>query len=337
MKAAPKTLANRPLALGMFALTLTASAFLAGGTDTAMAQTQQRVSTRRGNIPAPVVNNGTVVNNGSNGTIVIDPTAPSVPNVAVAAPPAIGDQWNDGIVEKLHRWDYAAAQSFADADPKRAISHYKSGLMEILDTASLDQHRLSWTFKMAERTLALVERLQALPPVDAERDINAILLVLKSSYHMIENYYYSLDIQFWIPYYMVCRGHWTNSSINYDLGQFEYILNQYSLSQVQWFKQNFVDITPDGVSPRFSARIFLGVLSHVARGLSLDLGTDPNSLNPNLFPLAYAQAARSFKGLADEIDQYLAGNGLYSNDERAVNATYNRLNMIIGLIGVKKK
>lgn len=312
MKSTPRNPANRPLALGKFALTLTATAFLLGGTDIARAQSPNPRSSQR-------------VTAGEGGT---NSGGTDVQYRAVT-----NDPWNDGVVDILNHKDYLAVQAWADGEPARAIHIYREGLLEVLSTATATEHRLSWTYKMAERTLALVDRLQALPVDNLERDQRAILLVLQSSYNMIERYYYSLDIQFWIPYYMVVRGHWPQERIHYDINQFETVLNNYSLSQVAWFKKEFARLSTESIIPLFSANVFLTVLSSVARGLAADLSVDPNAPNPNLFPLAYSQAARSLKSLAEEIDNHLIGNGVFSNDERAVNAAYDRLQKIIGYIG----
>jgi hypothetical protein len=130
---------------------------------------------------------------------------------------------------------------------------------------------------------------------------------------------------------MHCAGQLKD--VHYNLEKYEEMLTAYALKQIHWFQQKFVMSTDElGTVPRYSAKTFLITLASFARGLSSDLGADPSNPNPDLFPLAHAQASRSLAKLADQIEQHLAGNGIFGNDQRAVNFTYTRLSQILGYV-----
>jgi hypothetical protein len=310
----PSTL-TQPLMLGAFAL-----AALIGGTDIAGAQSlnQSRIS---------IQSTSTSLEGGSNvggsddhfGTDATDP-------------------WADGVVDTLIEHAQIAVQAFADGSTQLAIQHYKKGLELILQTANAQQNRLSWTYKISERTLELANRLEASADQSSEKDLRPIVTLLQSSYQLIEQYYYSLDIQYLTPYRMYCANPQGRIPAHYDVIQFENMLRTYSLKQIAWFQNKFVMNTDQlGVVPRYSGRVFLITLASVARGLSDDLSGGTQNPNPSLFPLAYGQAARSLAKLSDQIEQHLAGNGIFGNDQRAVNFTYERLLQIVSYINGLQK
>ena len=303
---------NQPLALGALAILA-----LVGGTDIASAQTSpNRITVQR----ASVSEGGSNVGGSEDHFAQIDP-------------------WADGIVDVLSEQEQIAVQAFAaGGNTLLAISHYKNGLIQVLQTANQPQYRLSWTYKVAERALNLANALENSARAAAsienrdvnDKDLKPIMTMLQSAYENIEVYYYTLDVPYYTPYRMHCAG---NRAPQYDLAKFEDQLRSYSVKQINWFKEKFVRSTDtQGTIPLHSSKVFLITLSSVARGLAIDLGSDVNNPNPSLFPTAYAQAARSLAKLSENIDQYLAGTGIYMNDQMAVNLTYTRLVYVLGLV-----
>jgi hypothetical protein len=298
---APHLNMKQPLALGALALIA-----ILGGTDIASAQT--RIA----------IHHASVSEGGSNVGGSEDHFAQN-------------DPWADGVVDTLIEQEQIAVQAFADGNTVLAISHYKNGLEQVLQTAANPQNRLSWTYKMAERNLLLANRLEGVAGPNNEKDLRPIVAMLQSTYELIEKYYYSLDIQFYTPYRMSCAGQRT--PVRYDVAKFEDQLRSYSLKQIEWFQKKLVMSTDDqGTVPRYTSKVFLLSLASMAKGLSIDLGSDIDNPNPSLFPLAYGQAARSLAKLSDQIEQHIAGNGIFGNDQRAVNFTYSRLVQIVAYI-----
>lgn len=296
MKPTPTTL--KPLALGMLAITA-----ILGGTDIASAQTITLAPEGGSNV------------GGANDHYQMSSV----------------DPWVDGIVDTLSEQRMIAIQNFADGNMLMGIHQLKQGLTTVIETASNPASRLSWTYKMAERTLKLADRLQAVSNPSDDKQMLPVWHVLESSYQLIEKYYYSLDVQFYTPYHVYCTTR--SGRINYDVNQFETIMTQYALKQVSWFQKSFVMNTSEiGTVPRYSAKVFLLTLASVAQGLSSDLSADASNTNPSLFPLAHAQAARSLAKLARDIENHMAGNGIFGNDQRAVNFTYTRLTQIVSNI-----
>lgn len=241
------------------------------------------------------------------------------------------DPWSDGVVDTLTEYQLIAVQNFADGNTLLAIQQYKTGLEEVLRTARTQQNRLSWTYKMAERSLELSSRLEAQADRTNEKELRATMLSLESAFEQIIANYYQLDVRFFTPYRSICAG--IRIRDRYNVQEFEKVLRSYALLQIQWFQSKFVmTVNNEGVAPRYNSKIFLITLSSVAKGLSQDLGVQSNDRNPNLFPLAYGQASRSLAKLSDRIEQHLAGNSIFGSDQRAVNASYTNLLQIISYI-----
>ena len=259
-------------------------------------------------------------------------TAPLNPSSIPGADDILGNSpvnpWDDGIVDTLYEQKMIAVQNFADGNTLMAVAQYKKGLVMILETAGRIENRLSWTYKISERTLNLVDRLLATGGRNDEKRLMAVISILQSSYDLIENYYDTLDVPFYTPYCLFRDG--KTQAPRYDIAQFQNILSRYVEKQIQWFQHAFVMNTDElGTVPKYSSKVFLITLASMTHGLAQDLASDPRNPDPNLFPLIYAPIARSLERLSRDIDDHLAGNGIFGNDQRAVNFSYTRFTQII--------
>jgi|GEM_PF-2757595 len=261
-------------------------------------------------------------------TLDATPPSPSLnPNIGFDSRSPV-NPWDDGIVDTLYEQKMIAVQNFADGNTWMAIAQYKKGLTMILETAGRIENRLSWTYKISERTLNLVDRLLATGGRNDEKRLTAVISILQSSYDLIENYYNTLDVQFYTPYCLFRDG--KTQPPRYDIAKFQNTLSRYVEKQTQWFQHAFVMNSDElGTVPKYSSKVFLMTLSSMIHGLAQDLSADPHNPDPNLFPLVYGPIAHSFAKLAYDIDDYLAGNGIFGNDQRAVNFSYTRFTQII--------
>ena len=69
--------------------------------------------------------------------------------------------WNSGVLRTIKKTKQSATDNFADNKLETAIKIYVLQLEKISQTASIPELQLSWTKKIADRTLDLADRLNA--------------------------------------------------------------------------------------------------------------------------------------------------------------------------------
>ncbi len=225
--------------------------------------------------------------------------------------------WNTGILRTIKRTKQSATDNFADNKLETAIKIYELQLEKISATASIPELQLSWTKKIADRTLDLASRLEV--SIKNQDDRIALFNVYATTYDLIEEFYTKLDLAYIIPYRKNCK----NKDFKLDLTGYEYQLNQYILKQGEWFNQRFVaGSNTYGTLPKYSPTIFLIALSALSKGLAQDLLTD-SVTGPNLFPHQYESIASLLVSISEGIDEHLAGGSVFSGrDDRAINSSY---------------
>jgi len=232
------------------------------------------------------------------------------------------DEWNTGIIQIIEDAKQSATESFNDNQIETAIRIYHNQLEVISNAASIPELHLSWTNKIASRTLELAGSLD--PIAAAKEDRLAILNVYATTFDTIAGFYYKLDRDFMIPYRAKDKG------FKMDLSAYEDELNKYIVKQGEWFEKRFVSVKNEyGTIPKYSTKIFLVALSSLSRGLADDLMSD-SVTGPNLFPDGYKEIASRLKHISDKIDNHLAGGPVFShNDTYAINDTYKQFTQVM--------
>ena len=238
--------------------------------------------------------------------------------------------WNSGILRTIKHTKQSATDNFADNKIETAIKIYEFQLEKISMTASAPELQLSWTKKIADRTLDLTSRLDA--SIKNQDDRIALFNVYATTYDLIEEFYTKLDLAYIIPYHK----HGRDKNFKLDLNGYEAQLNQYITRQGQWFAQRFVAGTSAyGTLPKYSTNIFLVALSALSKGLAQDLLTD-SVTGPNLFPNQYESTASLLEEISEDIDQHLAGGSVFSNrDDRAISNSYKSFLEVMNTVGAK--
>lgn len=148
--------------------------------------------------------------------------------------------WSSGVTKTLSDYFDAADFKKREGNFPLANSIFRSGLQDILEHANERLlERSTWTYKMAERTLALAERLEADHQDEAE------FVVLTSLYRLIAKHA-GLETQ----------------------------LTLYTKDLLDWFGKNMCFFKKDGGAyPSFNDRAFFITLASLAKGLREDFGS----------------------------------------------------------------
>jgi hypothetical protein len=238
--------------------------------------------------------------------------------------------WNSGIENAIRETKLSATYNFADNNIETAIKIYELQLEKISQTASNPEYQLSWTKKIADRTLDLTSRLDV--SIKSADDRFALFNVYATTYDLIEEFYSKLDMGYIIPYRKNCN----NKDFKMDLIGYEQQLNRYIVKQGDWFAQRFVAGSNEyGTLPKYSPKVFLVALSAISRGLAQDLLTDAVT-GPNLFPHQYSSVASQLESISNKIDNHLAGGTVFSGkDDRAINGSYQSFQQVLSKIIIK--
>lgn len=229
----------------------------------------------------------------------------------------VANPWDTGVIRIMERAKRSAAYNFADNKTDTAIKMLELQLEAVVQDANkYPDLNLSWTKKVANRTLEMAGRLEA--EIKNPDDRVALFNVYLTAYDVIMDFY-KMDMNYIIPYN---KNKGVKGYVP-DTSGMEYEMKRYIVTQGNWFTKRFITWTEEyGYSPKYTPRVVLVALSTLTKGLSQDL------LNGNIFPHAFEATSSQLLQISNDIENHLDGGDVFggpTRHDRAINDSYKAL------------